>query len=283
MRQMLRPLLLTFALTAPLPGQSLQYTSPSGVKYYAQKDTGPIARAEAAHKLDPKNIDKIIALGVAQSGARQFREAIETFTSGLAIAPPNTPQQAMLLRWRGHRYLSTRQMDKALADLTRGNAIDTTNYGIWYHLGIVHFARGEFDAAASCFARAQPKAPDAGEYAGSTDWLWMSLMRAGKSQEAAALLEREPDSLPVDNAYTRRLKLYRGKITPEELFRPADTADVQVATLAYGLGNWYLVHGDTARARTEFNRSIKSGGWPGFGFIMSEVDLRRTIKVKDGP
>ena len=276
---MLRPLLLTFALTAPLPGQSLQYTSPSGVKYYAQKDTGPIARAEAAHKLDPKNIDKIIALGVAQSGARQFREAITTFAKGLEISPNN----AMLLRWRGHRYLSTRQMGKALADLTRGNKIDTTNYGIWYHLGIVRFARGEFDQAATCFTRALPRAPDAGEHAGSTDWLWMSYMRAGKPKEAAALLAREPDSLPVDNAYTQRLKLYRGKITPEQLFRPADTSDVQVATLAYGLGNWYLVHGDTARARTEFNRSIKSGGWPGFGFIMSEVDLRRTIKVKDGP
>src|ERR1043166_2812774 len=211
MRQMLRPLLLTFALTAPLPGQSLQYTSPSGVKYYAQKDTGPIARAEAAHKLDPKNIDKIIALGVAQSGARQFREAIETFTSGLAIAPPNTPQQAMLLRWRGHRYLSTRQMDKALADLTRGNAIDTTNYGIWYHLGIVRFARGEFDQAATCFTRALPGAPDAREHAGSPRSLWVSYMRAGKPKEAAALLAREPDSLPVDNAYTRSEERRVGK------------------------------------------------------------------------
>jgi len=56
---------------------------------------------------------------------------------------------------------------------------------------------------------------------------------------------------------------------------PGDTADVQAATLAYGLGNWYLVRGDTARAKTYFERSVKSGGWPGFGFIMSEVELRR--------
>jgi hypothetical protein len=56
---------------------------------------------------------------------------------------------------------------------------------------------------------------------------------------------------------------------------PADTADVQAATLAYGLGDWYLVRGDTARAKTYFERSVKSGGWPAFGFIMSEVDLRR--------
>jgi hypothetical protein len=50
---------------------------------------------------------------------------------------------------------------------------------------------------------------------------------------------------------------------------------VQVATLAYGLGNWYLLRGDTAQARRWFERSIQSGGWPAFGFIVSEVELRR--------
>jgi len=87
-----------------------------------------------------------------------------------------------------------------------------------------------------------------GSHARSTDWLWMSLMRAGKANEARAMLARRPDSLPVSNAYTRRLKLYRGEIGPNEVFTPADTADVQVATLSYGLGNWYVVRGDTARA-----------------------------------
>ena len=33
---------------------------------------------------------------------------------------------------------------------------------------------------AAAFARAQPMAPDAGELAGATDWLWMSLARAGR-------------------------------------------------------------------------------------------------------
>ena len=91
------------------------------------------------------------------------------------------------------------------------------------------------------------------------------------------MLDRRPDSLKVANAYAQRLRLYRGEITadPDEVFTPADTADVQVATLAFGVGNWLLVRGDTARARIWFERSIRSGGWPGFGFIMSEVALRR--------
>jgi tetratricopeptide (TPR) repeat protein len=265
--------LTLLVIAAPsLTAQSVQYRSAVGVEYRALADTGPVARAERALAADPRNVQLIIALGVAQSGARQFREAIATFTRGVAIAP----NDAMLYRWRGHRYLSVREFDRALADLTRGSPLDSTNYGIWYHLGIVKFERGDFGGAAAAFARAQPRAPDAAELAGATDWLWMSLSRAGRGAEARAMLARRPDSLPANNAYTRRLKLYRGEIGPNEVFTPADTADVQVATLAFGIGNWFLVRGDTAQSRGMFARAIqRAGGWPGFGFIIAESELRR--------
>ena len=245
--------------------------SPEGVEYRSLLDTDAVKSARAALEADPRNIARIIELGVAQSGARQFREAIATFTRGLEIEPNN----ALLLRWRGHRYLSVREFDRAFADLTRGGAIDSTIYGIWYHLGVVQYLRGNFAEAAASFAKAQPIAPDAGELAGSTDWLWMSLSRAGRGAEAKAMLDRRPDSKPVTNAYTRRLQLYRGEIGPDAVLTAADTDDVQVATLAYGLGNWYLVQGDKTQARRWFERSIQSGGWPAFGFIVSEAELRR--------
>jgi len=254
----------------------VQYRSPEGVEYRALPDTDAVKSARAALEANPRNITHIIDLGVAQSGARQFREAIATFTRGLEIEPNN----ALLLRWRGHRYLSVRDFDRAFADLTRGGKIDPKIYGIWYHLGVVQFLRGNFDDAAASFAQAQPIAPDAGELQGSVDWLWMSLSRAGRGAEAKAMLDRKldhqrPDFKPVDNAYTRRLKLYRGEIGPEAVVTSADTDEVQVATLAYGLGNWYLVRGDKAQARRWFERSVQSGGWPGFGFIVSEAELRR--------
>jgi tetratricopeptide (TPR) repeat protein len=251
--------------------QSVQYKSPAGVEYRAQADTGPVARALDSLAKDSANVQKMIALGVAQSGARQFREAIETFTKGIAIAP-NDP---MLYRWRGHRYLSVREWDRSLADLQKGYALDSTNYGILYHLGIVRFARGEFNEAARLFAMALSRPPNAGEQGASTDWLWMSLMRAGRAADAKAHLDRKPDTQPNTNAYAARIKLYRGEIGPEQLLTPADTADVQASTLNYGLGNWYLVKGDTANARTAFERSVRAGGWPGFGFILSEIELRR--------
>jgi len=264
---------VSLASAPSLLGQTVQYRSPAGVEYRSLRDTGAVARAEQALAADPRNVAKIIDLGVAQSGVLQFREAIATFTKGMAIEPDN----AMLYRWRGHRYLSVRELDRAMQDLTRGYGLDSLNYGVLYHLGIVRFARGDFNAAVDAFRRSIQRPPNAGELAGSTDWLWMSLMRAGRKAEAAALLAAHPDSLPVNNAYTTRLKLYRGEITPEQAFTPADTAGVQVATLSYGVGNWYLVRGDTTAARKWFERAVSaSTGWAGFGFIVSEVELRRT-------
>jgi tetratricopeptide (TPR) repeat protein len=252
-------------------GDAVQYRSPAGVEYKALTDTGAVARADSALAADPDNVDRILELGLAWSGIRGYREAIETFSRGIAIEPDN----ALLYRWRGHRYLSVREMDRARADLERCLVLDATLYGCWYHLGIVKYVAGDFTGAADAFARALPLAPDAAEYAGSIDWGWMSLSRAGVTDEAKAWLDMNSDSLNVENAYTQRLQLYRGRIDAAELVTPADTADVQIATLNYGLGNWYLLRGDTAQARDAFERAVASGGWPAFGFIVAEAELRR--------
>jgi len=225
------------AAAAPAAAQTLQYRSPAGVECRSQPDTGGVARAEAALAADPRNVARFIDLGLAQSAVRQFREAIRTFT--------------------------------------RGFGLDSTNYGILYHLGVTRYALRDFAGAADAFARAQRRAPNAGELAGATDWLWMALARAGRSAEAQAMLDRRPDSLLVNNAYAQRLRLYRGLVLPDSVFSAADTADVQVATLSYGLGNWFLVRGDTTQAREWFERAIRSGGWPAFGFIVAERELRR--------
>jgi tetratricopeptide (TPR) repeat protein len=258
---------------APMMGaaQSVQYRSPAGVEYRASADTGAIARAQAALAGNPSNVDAIIALGLAQAGLMQYREAIATFTRGIAIAPSNP----LLYRWRGHRYLSVRDFERARTDLERGVSLDSACYGCLYHLGIVRYVAGDFALAADAFARALPIAPDSGEFAGSVDWLWMSLSRAGRRAEAQAVLDRYADSVTAENAYARRILLYRGTIGPEQVITPADTAGVQVATLSYGVGNWYMVRGEIANARPWFERAVRTSGWPAFGFIAAEAELRR--------
>lgn len=259
-------LALLLLVAAPLSAQSVEYLS-----YKSQPDTGGVARAQSALAKDPNNVQLLGRLGAAQVAIRQYREAIATYTRGLALAPNDTAFH----RERGHRYLSIRQFDKAYADLTRGLALDSMDYGCLYHLGIIQFLRGDFAAASRTFTRALPLAPDSSERAGSTDWLWMSLSRAGRGAEAQALLDRHPDSLHTNIVYTRRLRVYRGQVSPDSAFTPADTDDISVATLSYGIGDWYLVKGDTAKAGQWFRRAVASGGWPAFGFIVAEVELKR--------
>lgn len=252
--------------------QTLQYQAPGGAAYYSRPDTGAVARAESALAGDPRSVPRLTQLGLAQISIQQYREAIATFTRAIAIEPGN----ALLYRYRGHRYLSVRELDRALADLERGFALDSAMYGILYHLGVVRFARGDYHGAADAFARALPLAPDRNELGGSYDWRWMSLMRAGRTAEAAAVMAQVPDSA-TNTGYWQRMRLYRGLIGPEQVISGAgDTSGIQVATLSYGLGNWYLVRGDTARAREAFRRAVSiAEGWPAFGFIVSEIELER--------
>lgn len=256
---------------SPAAAQNPEYRSPAGVTYVSQPDTGGVARAELALAAAPRDVALIIKLGLAQSAIRRYREAITTFSRGIAIAPDS----GILYRWRGHRYLSVRMLDSARADLEHGLRLDSTLYGCWYHLGIVKYVTGDFAGAATAFARALPLAPDSGERAGSIDWSWMSLMRAGRAPEAQAVLDHNSAGPPGGNFYDQRLRLYRGQLRPDQVVTPADTGDIALATLSYGLGNWYLLRGDTASAKRWFERSVGSGGWPAFGFIASEAELKR--------
>ena len=273
MRLILAALLCVSFVAPRAQAQRVEYRSRAGVAFRAQPDTGAVARARDSLGADPANVDKIIQLGLAQSAVRQYHDAIATFTRGIRIAPTNP----LLYRWRGHRYISIGAFDKAVTDLERGNKLDTTNYDIWYHIGVAHFERGEFAKAAAAFTQAQRRAPNDNEIAGSTDWLWMSLARAQRGVDAQKALAPITDSLKITSAtaYSQRLRLYRGVIGPDQVVTSSDTAAVQVATLSFGVGNWYLSKGDRANARRWFKRAVDSGGWPAFAFFAAETELRR--------
>jgi Flp pilus assembly protein TadD len=158
-RTVLTALALLATPAVPAVAQTVQYRTPGGAAYPSLPDTGAaVARAESLLAAEPRNVQRVIELGIAQSNIRRYREVIETFTRGMAIAPDN----AMLYRWHGHRYLSVRELDRARADLERALRLDSTNYGALYHLGIVRYVTGDFAGAADLFRRARPLAPNDG-------------------------------------------------------------------------------------------------------------------------
>ncbi len=77
-----------------------------------------------------------------------------------------------------------------------------------------------------------------------------------------------------DQTYYDRLKMYKGEYAPEDLLR-AGGDPVTAATLAYGVGNWYLYNGRKEEAKALFERILTGSNWMPFGFIAAEAELAR--------
>jgi tetratricopeptide (TPR) repeat protein len=248
--------------------------------------------ARVAYERSPNDADAIIWLGRRQAYLGEYRAAIETFGEGIA----KHPGDARMYRHRGHRYITTRQLNRAITDLQRAaelvegtadevepdgapNAfnipLSTLHSNIWYHLALAHYLQSDFERALPAWQRSMAASTNDDMVAATADWLYMTLRRLGRDAEAAQVLERiRPDMQILENdAYHRRLLMYKGLLTPESLM-PADTADpVQLATYGYGLANWYLTAGDSAQADRLFGRILEGRNWAAFGFIAAEAEL----------
>jgi tetratricopeptide (TPR) repeat protein len=238
--------------------------------------------------------EAIIWMGRRQAYLWRYRDAIETFTKGIA----RYPNDARMYRHRGHRYITTRQFDLARRDLEKAAALirgkadevepdgapnpsgqprSTLQFNIWYHLGLAHFLRGDFGKALDAYRACLAVSKNDDAVVATSDWLWMTLMRLGRKDEAAKVLERITPQMDIleNGAYHRRLLMYKGLEKPEALLGTAGGDATTIATQGYGVGNYFLVTGDTARARGVFEQVVKGSSWNAFGFIAAEADLAR--------
>ena len=242
---------------------------------------------------DPEDVDNIIWLGRRLAYMTRYRDAIDAYTRGIRLHP----EEARLYRYRGHRYISTRRVDEAIADFeraaeliagkpveiepdgipsVRGVPTSTTQFNIHYHLGLAHYLKGDFERALDAYRECMKYSGDSDEnLVATSDWLYMTLRRLGRDQEAAKLLEPIDEDLDViDNtSYLRRLLLYKGALEEDELLGPAGELDL--ATLGYGVANWHLYNGREDQARTLFEKILRGSYWSAFGYIAAEADLAR--------
>ena len=64
--------------------------------------------------LNPNNLDLLLEKGAKLEGLKRFREAIALYTHSLNL----NPNTAEIFKRRGQRYISVRDWDKAIEDLT---------------------------------------------------------------------------------------------------------------------------------------------------------------------
>jgi tetratricopeptide (TPR) repeat protein len=250
-----------------------EYISPSGAKFYAQADEkNVVAEAEKKLAAEPENIDLLIALGRAQASVWRYRDAIATYTRGIAKAPKN----AMLYRHRGHRYITLRMFDKAIKDLELAAKLNNRDFDIWYHLGLAHYLKGDFKKAAKAYESCRAVAEKDDSLIAVSDWLYMTYRRQEKEYEAAQVLERIGMNMKVEEnqSYYDRLLMYKGIKKESDIVHDKLT-DLELATIGYGIGNWHLCNGDKVKARAMFQKITEGKYWPAFGFISAETELKR--------
>jgi tetratricopeptide (TPR) repeat protein len=256
-----------------------------------------LAEARTRHYADPGDVDGIIWLGRRTAYLGRFRDAIEIYTRGIQ----RHPNDARLYRHRGHRYITIRQFDRAIDDFERAAALiagrpdeiepdglpnarniptSTLQSNIWYHLGLAHYLKGDFERALGAYRECLAVSKNPDMLVATSHWLYMTLRRLGRTAEAAEILTPIRADLDVieNGAYHRLLLMYKGEVPVDSLLPAVSGAALDDVTTAYGVGNWYLYNGDTARAEEIFRRIVATGNWAPFGAIAAEAELARRTR-----
>lgn len=256
-----------------------------------------LAVAEREYRANPHDVDAIIWYGRRTAYLGRYRDAVAIYTEGIA-AHPDDPR---LYRHRGHRYITLREFDHAIADFeraaelfagqpdevepdglpnARGIPTSTLQFNVWYHLGLAHYLQWDVAAARRAYERCLAVSTNPDALVATTHWLYMTLRRMGEDAAAAALLEPIHADMDIieNDAYHRLLLMYKGEVPPDSLFRldAGGDATLESATLGYGVGNWYLYHGRPVEAYRIFEALVRARDqWAAFGYIAAEAELVR--------
>lgn len=249
--------------------------------------------ARAAFEKQPGDADAIIWLGRRTAYLGNYAEAVQIFTDGIG----KHPRDARMLRHRGHRYITLRELERAIADLeaaarlvrgrpdeiepdglpnARNIPTSTLQSNIWYHLGLAKYLRGDFEGALAAYRECLAVSRNPDGVVSATYWLYSILRRLGRNGEAEKVLEPISSDMDIieNVAYHKLLLMAQGEIDPQEL-AAQDASTVDGVTILYGLGNWYLYNGQPERAKPLFAKIVAGPQWSAFGTIAAEAELRR--------
>ena len=291
-------LLLAAPATAQAPKP--EATSLSGKPLYSNPSSADaLAKYEAAKKdyeADPKSADKLIWYGRRTAYLGRFNDAIAIFSEGVK----KFPADARILRHRGHRYLTTRQFDKAIADLTKAHAmiagkkdevepdgapnaqnipVSTLNGNIRYHLALAYYLKHDWAKAKPIYEEDLKAGGHDDQRIADSYWYYSALRRMGQEKEAAAFLKSVPAKLNLieGEPYMRVMRLARHDIIEAQAMGDG-AKGVTSPAVAYGIANWHLYTGDKAGAEKRMRDLVAGKSWGDFGFTAAEADLAAGLK-----
>jgi tetratricopeptide (TPR) repeat protein len=257
--------------------------------------------AQELLRKDPKSADNIIWVGRRTAYLGRYKDAIKIYSDGIQ----QFPSDARLYRHRGHRFITLRCFDSAIADfekaarLIKGRADEIEPHGlpnarniptstlqsnIWYHLGLAYYLKGDFERALRAYREAEKVSTNADMLVAATHLLYMTLRRMGRQDEANKRFAAIRDDLDlIENAdYYKLISVYKGKLKAADLWNEisGNENSLRNATIGYGVGNWFLYNGQPAEAEKIFRRVIAGNQWSSFGYIAAESELKRSAGAK---
>src|SRR5688572_5247775 len=196
-----------------------------------------LSEARGLYEKDRNSADRVIWLGRRTAYLGRYKEAIRVFTKGIK----RFPADARLYRHRGHRFITLRCFDDAIADLQKASTLikgrpdeiepdglpnarniptSTLQSNIWYHLGLAHYLKGDFERALSAYREAEKVSTNADMLVATTHWLYMTLRRLGREDEAKQTVAAIKDDLDVveNGDYYKLIGVYKGKRRAADLF-----------------------------------------------------------------
>lgn len=265
-------------------GELLESAPPS------PKSLENLAVAERNLREDSTDIDNIIWLGRRVAYTGDYHEAINIYGHGIGLHP-NNPR---LYRHRGHRYISIREFDKAISDLSfaasliagkenqieqdglpnaRNIPVSTLHGNIYYHLGLAHYLKQDFDQALRYFEQCKVTGKNPDNIVSSTHWIYMIQRRLGNNQEAVESLSDVTEDMDVieNMSYHNLCLLYKGLKSEAEI-SPTDSSPSSSA-VNYGVANWYFYNGDSEQAIRLWKEMMEDKSWSAFGNIAAEAEI----------
>ena len=266
---------LTVVVQASAPAVKAQQAFAQANDYVKQQQYDKALSAfDEAIALDPKNAEFHLGKCRALAAASRHKDAIPACSESLRLGPDN----AEALRDRGHYYLNLGQVEPALADLTKAAGLARTDRGVYYHLGVAYYLKGDFGRAATAYQSCLDNSTGA-DTIECIAWLYPSLARAGRKQEAAAVLDRvqvDPSITGHPAWYLDRLLLFKGARTEEQVAANLTAeGELSMSSIGYSLGLWHLLNERTQRAREYFEKAVATNFTPAWGYRCSEAELTR--------
>jgi len=252
-----------------------------------------LIEAVTNYRVDPENPDYIIWLGRRTAYFGEYREAARIFTEGI-FKHADDPR---MYRHRGHRYLTLRVFDRAIEDFENAvifmrhipdqiepdglpnplnKPVSTLKSNVWYHLGLAHYVKGDYDKAIEAYENAFELDLSEDMRIATLYWYYSALKRSGKDEEAGLAIKGiTPDIELIENdVYLNLILVFNGIFDADRLMESGEDI-ISNVTLAYGLGNWHYMNGREERAFDMWSQIYDTGHWPAFGYIAAEAELAR--------